>query len=213
MNDALVRRITVISALLIGASVVVSMPLYFQYQGPPPAWNVFTRNLINLITAGLLILFVSGFAHAVRRADAAFEWPASVIYAAGMLFVAVGLVGISLETGTVFSAPGTMDPTVDGLLADGNVLIHGSIKRLLTAIFLLGCGYAGSRTRLIPGWLAVAGYLIAAFNLFFLPSIYFGKDATQFYSAIGWGNTAFCASFLVYWILAVGILWMRRPQT
>jgi hypothetical protein len=155
---------------------------------------VLTRDLINLLTCAGLIVFVSGFAHAVRRADEAYEWPASVIYGAGMLFTAMALVGVSLETGTVFGAPdGTLDPTVDGLLADGNVLIHGSIKRLLSAIFLLACGYAGSRTRLIPGWLAVAAYLIAAFNLFFVPSLYFGKDATQFYSAIGWGNTAFSA--------------------
>jgi hypothetical protein len=213
MNDALVRRITAISGILIGATIVFSIPLYFMYQGPPPAWNVLTRNLVNLLTCAGLIVFVSGFAHAVRRADANYEWPASVIYGAGMLFTAMALVGVSLETGTVFGAPdGTLDPTVDGLLADANVLIHGSIKRLLSAIFLLACGYAGSRTRLIPGWLAVAAYLIAAFNLFFVPSLYFGKDATQFYSAIGWGNTAFCASFLVYWMLAVGIVWMRRAR-
>jgi hypothetical protein len=210
MNDALVQRITAISGILIGSTIVFSLPLYFMYEGPPPAWNILTRNLINLLNCAGLVLFVSGFAYRVRRANADFEWPASVIYGAGLLFTAVTLVGVSLEAGSVFGAPdGTLDPTIDGLLANGNVLIHGSIKRLTSALFLLGCGYAGFRTRLLPGWLANAAYLIAAFNLFFVPSIYFGKDATQFYSAIGWGNTAFCASFLVYWILAVGIIWLR----
>jgi hypothetical protein len=114
----------------------------------------------------------------------------------------------------VFGAPdGTLDPTTDGPLAHGNILIHGPIKRLLTAILLLAAGFAVVRSRVVPVWMGRAAYVIALFNLAFVPSIYFGKDATQFYSALGWGNTAFCASFLAYWVVAVAIALLRRPRT
>jgi hypothetical protein len=68
-----------------------------------------------------------------------------------MLFVAVTLVAISFEAGVVFGAPdGTVDPTTDGPLAHGNILIHGPIKRLLTAILLLAAGFAVVRARIVP---------------------------------------------------------------
>jgi hypothetical protein len=213
MNDAQIRRVTAISGLAMALLGMASIPLYFIYTGPPPAWNVFTRDLVGLVTLAMFILFISGFGHLLRRTDAATEWLASVFQNTGMLFVAVALVAVSLEAGVVFGAPdGSLDPTIDGPLAEGNILIHGSIKRLLTVVMLAAAGAAVLRTRLVPRWLGHAAFVIAAFNLFFVPSIYFGKDATQFYSAIGWGNTAFCASFLAYWILAVGIALLRRPR-
>jgi hypothetical protein len=36
---------------------------------------------------------------------------------------------------------------------------------------------------------------------------------TEFYSAIGWGNTALVGSFIAYWMVAVGIAAMKRPST
>ncbi len=211
MNDVQVRRITGISGVLIGALTVIVIPLYFIYSGPPPAWNVLTRDLINLVLCAVLIVFTAGLSHLIRRADAAFEWVASILYAAGLLFIGMTLVAISLEAGGVFGTPnGTIDPTIDGPLADGNVLIHGPIKRLLTAVFPLPAGYAILRTRMLHPAFGWAAYLIALFNLAFVPSIYFGNDATRFYSALGWGNSAFAASFLAYWMLAAGIALLRR---
>jgi hypothetical protein len=42
-----------------------------------------------------------------------------------------------------------------------------------------------------------------------VPSLYFGPDAAQFYSAVGWGNSALTASLLVYWVTAIGIAVLR----
>jgi hypothetical protein len=213
MTDAQIRRITGLSGVALAISGMATLPLYFMYAGPPPAWNVFTRELIALFSFTSLILFVTGFSCLIRRSGAAYEWVASVFHGAGLLFVGIALVAVSLEAGVVFGAPdGTLDPTIDGPLAEGNILMQGSIKRLLTAIMLVAGGFAVLRTALVPRWMGYAAYVIAAFNLFFVPSMYFGKDATRFYSAIGWGNSAFCASFLAYWILAVGIVLLRRPR-
>lgn len=214
MNNAQVRHITGISGVAIGVVGTLHIPLYFMYSGPPPAWNVFTRDLVGLIVCAFLIVFIAGISYLIRHADAAYEWVASLVYAAGLIYVAVTLVAISLEAGVVFGTPdGSVDPTIDGPLAEGNILIHGSIKRLLTAVFLVPAGYAVLRTRMLPCWVGRAAYGIALFNLAFVPSIYFGKDAAQFYSAIGWGNSAFAASFMMYWILALGITMLRQPRT
>lgn len=200
-----------IAGVMMGLSVMLSIPLYFIYAGPPPAWNVLTRDLVNLISFALMLVFIACFSHLIRRADEESGWLASIFYGAGMLFVAVALVATALEAGVVFGIPdGTVDPTIDGPLAHANILMHGSIKRLLTVVMLVPAGYAVLRTGILPRWVAWGAYLIAAANLAFVPSLFFGSDVTKFYSAIGWGNSAFVGSFLGYWILAVGIAALRR---
>jgi hypothetical protein len=65
---------------------------------------------------------------------------------------------------------------------------------------------------MLPSWLGRVAYSIAFLNLLFVPAMYFGTDAAQFYSAIGWGNSALVASFIAYWMLAVGVTLLRQPQ-
>ena len=210
MNTARVRHLIGILGVMIGVGGTLLIPLYFMYSGAPPLWNVLTRNLINLIVCAFLIIFFAGFSHLIRQADSAYEWVASLVYGAGLIYVAVILVAISLEVGAVLGAPnGKIDPTINGPLAEGSILIHGSITRILTAVIMGATGYAVLRTRMLPGWAGHTAYGIALFNLAFVPSIYFGKDPAQFYSAVGWGNTAFAAIFILYWILAVSIRMLR----
>jgi hypothetical protein len=213
MNDGQVRMFTAWAGVLIAALTVVTVPLYFVHSGPPPVANVHARNLLTLLTSAAFVVFFTGFSHLMRRAESAVEWPASLFRAAGLLYMAMTLVAVAHEAGVAFGAPdGSLDPTTDGPLAEANVLIHGSIKRMLTAMLLLAGGFAAVRARLIPRWLGLAAYAIAGFNLFFLPSMFFGTDVTKFYSAHGWGNSAFAGSLILYWTLAVGIVLLRRPR-
>ena len=71
-------------------------------------------------------------------------------------------------------------------------------------------GYAAVRSGLLPRWAASSAYLLALINLAFLPSLYFGNDTSQFFSANGWGTTAIIASLYAYWVLAIGITLLRR---
>jgi hypothetical protein len=194
-----------------GIGVIVTVPLYFVYSGPPPAWNVLTRGLLTLVECASMLVFVACLSHLIRRTDATLDWLGSIVYGAGMLFVAIALVATAFEAGVVSGAPdGALDPTTDGVLADANVLMHGSIKRLLTVVMLVPAGYAIRRTRILPAWAAWSAYFIALCNLAFVPSLYFGDDVTKFYSAIGWGNSALVGGFIGYWILAVVIASLRR---
>jgi hypothetical protein len=213
MTDTLVRRLTGFAGILAAVLGIVLVPLYFIYSGPPPAWNVLTRNVINLIAAVAILVFLLGLAHLARRAGARYDFLASMISGAGLLYVAVTLVAISLETGVVLeTTDGTVDPTVDGPIAHANMLLHGSIARLLTAVTLFAAGVAIVRSGILPRWIGRAAYVVAVVNLAFVPALFFGDDAAHFYSAVGWGTAATAATLLLYWALAAGIAALRRPR-
>jgi hypothetical protein len=111
----------------------------------------------------------------------------------------------------VFGAPdGSVDPTIDGPLAHANMLAHGPIKRLLTAIYLFAAGHAAQRAGLLPRWLCQAGHIIAVLNLAFVPSLYFGTDPTEFYAVHGWANSAVTGSLIIYWVIAASIVLLRQ---
>jgi hypothetical protein len=199
----------------IAASITIfaAVPLYFVHDGPPPADNVFTRCLITLFTGAFMLVFFSGFAHVLRNQGAEQEWRASLFWGTSLLYVGFVLLGAAHEAGVAFNAPGVADPTIDGVLADANILVHGSIKRILTAVLLIAAASSILAARTLPRWLGYMAWAIALANLAFVPSIYFGKDPTEFYSAIGWGNTAFVGSLIVYWIIAAAVVLFRRPAS
>lgn len=204
------RRIMGMSGVLIGVGITLVLPLYFLYSGPPPAWDVFTRELINLFVLVLFFIFFACFSHLIREADQASGWLASIVFGAGLLYVAIGLIATANETGVVYGSPGhLLDPTIDGPLADANILMHGSIKRLLTTVALLAGACAIKRTGILPSWAAMSAYTVALCNLLFVPALFFGHDVTRFYSAVGWGNSALVGSFFGYWTFATGFAALR----
>ena len=42
--------------------------------------------------------------------------------------------------------------------------------------------------------------------------MFFGPDATQFYSAVGWGTTATIPVLVVCWILIASVILIRTPE-
>ena len=105
-----------------------------------------------------------------------------------------------------------MDPTNDGHLAAANILAHGSVKRMLTAVYLISTSYATIRSGILRRWIGVLGYAIAAVNIAFIPALFFGTDVTHFYSAHGWGNSALAGSLIIWWMLAVSIALLRSKR-
>jgi hypothetical protein len=94
-------------------------------------------------------------------------------------------------------------------LAQANILFHGSIKRLLTALYLFSIAYAALRSEILPRWIGWLGVVIGAVNVGFIPAMFFGTDVTRFYSAHGWGNSAVTGSLIIWWMLAVSIALLR----
>jgi hypothetical protein len=166
MDDIRIRRLTGFAAIAAAVLGTCLVPLYFMYSGAPPAWNVLTRSFVNLLAAAAVFVFIAGLAHLIRRAGARYEWLAGLVSGAGLMYVTVTLVAISLEAGVVLDEPdGTVDPTVDGPVAHANMLLHGSVPRLLTAVMLAAAGYAILRSGVAPRWAGRSAYVLAAINL------------------------------------------------
>ena len=208
-----VRRATALAGITVFATTIATVMLYFSPTGPPPLQNVLTRSLIGLVTLGSLIVFFTGLNELIRSDEDSARFALAVGRTAGVLFIAIALVALSNEAGVAFGAPdGSMDPTTDGPLAAANILAHGSIKRMLTAVYLISTSYATIRSGILPRWIGVLGYAIAAVNIAFIPALFFGTDVTHFYSAHGWGNSALAGSLIIWWMLAVSIALLRSKR-
>ena len=206
-----VRAITALSGIVAVVTTIAVVALYFTHMGPPPMENVLTRTLLGLGTFSSFMLFMAGLHALLRREGSAGDFALLLSQTAGILFVGMGLIAMANEAGVAFGAPdGSMDPTTDGPLAAANILIHGSIQRLLTATYLFAIGYAVFQTSLIPRWIGALGFVIGAVNVGFIPALFFGTDVTRFYSAHGWGNSALAGSLIIWWILAVSLALLGR---
>ena len=208
-----VRRATALAGITVFATTIATVMLYFSPTGPPSLQNVLTRSLIGLVSLGSLIVFVTGLNELNRSDEDSGRFALAVAQTAGVLFIGIALVALSNEAGVAFGAPdGSMDPTTDGPLAAANILAHGSIKRMLTAVYLISTSYATIRSGILRRWIGVLGYAIAAVNIAFIPALFFGTDVTHFYSAHGWGNSALAGSLIIWWMLAVSIALLRSKR-
>jgi hypothetical protein len=202
MNETFARRLTRLAGIGAATALIIEVPLYFVYSGPPPDSNVLARLLIAVVALAFLIVFVAAFRELVKRVNPAHEWVGSMIFATGLVYVTVTLVSSGLEAGAVIAVDRPVDPTIT---VSGTYVLYGSIGRLLLALFLTAVGHGISRTNLLPRWTSRSAYVLAGVNLVFVPSLFFGNDPADFYAANGWGTTASMGAVLSYWLLALGI--------
>ncbi|MDQ0746377.1 hypothetical protein QF034_000608 [Streptomyces africanus] len=206
MNETFARRLTGLTGIAAAAALIIEVPLYFVYSGPPPDANVLTRLLLGIFALAFLIVFVTAFRELVKRVNPAYEWVGSLAFATGLVYVAVTLVSSGLEAGAVIAADRSIDPTIT---VSGTYILYGSIGKVLMALFLTAVGFGISRTNLLPRWTGRSAYVLAGVNLAFVPSLFFGNDPADFYAANGWGTTASLGAILSYWLLALGITTYR----
>ncbi|WP_420037531.1 hypothetical protein ACN2WE_39575 [Streptomyces sp. cg28] len=202
MTETFARRLTGAAGIAAAAAFIIEVPLYFVYSGPPPDANVLGRLLIGILALAFLLVFVTAFRELVKRVSPEYEWAGSIAFAAGLVYATITLVSSGLEAGAVIAADRPIDPTI---AVSGTYILYGSISRLMLALFLTALGFAVSRTRLLPHWTGRSAYVLAAVNLAFVPSLFFGNTPAHFYAANGWGTTALMGALLSYWLLAFGI--------
>ncbi|MFI6867273.1 hypothetical protein [Nocardia sp. NPDC050406] len=202
------RRTTALAALFGAVVTLIELPLYFLYGGPPPDWNIFTRSLFGLLGLTAFVVFMNGFAYLVRRADAAYDWVGGLAATAGLMWVTVAFVSTAFEVGAAIQATEPIDPTIS---VSGTYILYGSTSRLLETVFFTAFGVAVLRTRLLPEWTAKSAFVMAAINIVFVPSLFFGNTPANFYAANGWGTTATVGGLTMLWLLAIGVALTRAP--
>ncbi|MGW3353918.1 hypothetical protein ACWDFL_00675 [Streptomyces bungoensis] len=202
MTETFARRLTGVACIAAAVAFIVEVPLYFIYSGPPPDANVLGRLLIGIVALACLVVFVTALRELVRRVAPAYEWAGAIAYSAGLVYATITLVSSGLEAGAVIATDHPIDPTIT---VSGTYILYGSISRLMLALFLAAVGFVVSRTNLLPRWTGRSAYALAAINLAFVPSLFFGNTPARFYAANGWGTTALMGALLSYWLLALGI--------
>ncbi|TQJ57042.1 hypothetical protein OHU34_07295 [Streptomyces sp. NBC_00080] len=202
MSEVIARRLTGLAALVTAVALIVQVPLYFVYDGPPPDGNVLSRLLIGIVALAFLVVFVTAFRELVGRVSPAHAWAGSLAFATGLVYATITLVSMGLEAGAVIAVDHPIDPTID---VSGTYILYGAISKLMLALFLTALGQAVTRARLLPRWTGRSAYVLAGINLAFVPSLFFGNDPTFFYAANGWGTTALLGAVLSYWLLALGV--------
>jgi len=213
MNESSLRRHVGIFGLVGTLISLTDIPLYFIYDGAPPQWDILTRVLAGIVSGTILIVFLVGFRLVICQRRPQLEWAATLVLVSGLMWLAFSMVAQSMEAGTAIVSKVPIDPTVEGVLAPGQFLLWGSIGRLMTTLFLSASGFAILRGRFMPAWLAWLAFLVALINLAFVPAMFFGYDAAQFYSAVGWGTTATAPVLVVCWIIIASILLLRTPAS
>ncbi|MEU8899281.1 hypothetical protein [Nocardia sp. NPDC048505] len=197
----MIRRVTGAAGVIAAVLTLVELPLYFVYSGPPPDWNVFTRSMFGLTGLTVLVVFMSGIRYLVRDRAPEYEWAGGLATAAGLMWLTVSFVSTGLEVGAVIEAPEPIDPTIT---VSGTYILYGSISKLLIALFLCAFGFGVSKARLLPRWTVWSAYALAAAQVLFVPSMFFGNTPAEFYAANGWGTTATMGGLMMLWLLAIG---------
>jgi hypothetical protein len=206
-------KITGIFGILAFLTVPVSMVLYFMYSGVPPIWNVLLRTLVALFSLLFELIFFTGFQQTIKKITKENNWLIVLMYNTVCICIATNFVAHSLEAGGVLNPEGAaVDATQDGLLAQGNYLLYGSIGRLLMATYMGIIGIITFKTKIFPKWTGWMAIIIGIINLTFVPSMFFGTNAGDFYSAVGWGNSAVAASLFVWWIMVVSIILIKNKN-
>jgi hypothetical protein len=209
--ETAIRRYTGMFGLIASLFIIAQVPLYFMYETPPD-WNILTRSLIGITGCTVYIVYFIGLRQLIRQVDPAYDWIATIVQLAGVLWVAMVFVPQSMEVGAAISVDHDIDTTTEGPFAAAQYLLQGGVSRLLMALFLIALGIAVSRLGLLPRWVSRSAYLLAVINLAFLPAVYFGDDAADFYSAQGWGTTASMGALWSLWTLAVSISILRSAR-
>ncbi|MFE3900182.1 hypothetical protein ACFXPY_07375 [Streptomyces sp. NPDC059153] len=209
MNEIVARRFTGGMGIAAAAGLILEVPLYFVYSGPPPQANVLARLLIGILALGFLLVFATGFRELVKRTAPQVEWAGTLAFASGLAYTVVTLVSSGLEAGAVIATDHPIDPTIT---VSGTYILYGSISRMLLAMFLAGFGYAVSKSGLLARWAHRSAFILAGINLAFMPSLFFGNTPAHFYAANGWGTTALMGGLLSYWLLTIGITTYRSAR-
>ncbi|MBV2357073.1 hypothetical protein KUM39_22310 [Streptomyces sp. J2-1] len=202
MNETAARRLTGRAGVAAALGLILEVPLYFVYSGPPPDTNVLARLLIGILALGALMVFVTGFRELVGSAAPEAGTAGTLALVAGLAYTVVTLVSSGLEAGAVIAADHPIDPTIT---VSGTYILYGTVSRMLLGMFLACFAYAVARAGLLPRWAHRTAYALAAVNFAFMPSLFFGNTPAHFYAANGWGTTALMGAVLSYWLLAVGV--------
>jgi hypothetical protein len=224
MNGWSVVRWTGVLGLAGTAFQLVAFVFLFA-AGTPPAFDDPTKVLayvknahFGLTTAAILLCIgfalVIGFNAGLRAvavaAAAENEWLATATFAAGVVTLVLGFVGIGLLLADIaIVASSQADAAQVRLLFETSGVIGGAPSLVPLAFYLGAAGSLGATTRILPRWLALVGWIGSVLVLIAALSAYGGSDPTAFWAADG-PVTILALLPLYVWTLGASVAFLRE---
>lgn len=169
--------------------------------------------MIDTILMASLIVFLAGFRQIITHARRELQWIADIGFGAGLVFVAITMVGDAMEAGAAFDVI-DMPPDASAIraLTEGHILMFGATGCVLLALVSAASGYVTLASRALPAWTGWLAFAVAASNIAWVPSIFGGSSDTSFFSAGGVGVAVFATFPWLVWVVAVGVVTIRGTR-
>ena len=161
-----------------------------------------TVELLFLIGFSLFIGFIAGLRALAIAAAPEHEWLATTTFGAGIAIAVIGLVSSGLALAAIAIAASThADAAQIRLLFEIERLLGGAPWLVPAAFFFGAAGSLGAVAKILPRWLALAGWVGSVLMLIAAFSAYGGSNPAAFWSANG-GVTIL--AFLPFWVWTLG---------
>ena len=172
--------------------------------------------LADTFLMAFLIVFLACFRQLVTKARHDLQWVADITFGAGLVFIAVTLVGDSMDGGAALDAIGlTADPSVTRTLVVGHAIMFGSTGAVLLALVSATAAYLTFASGVVPRWTGVLAAATAVSNLAWAIVGFNGTSPDHFFAVGGIGNAMLAIFPWLVWVICVGVTTVRgaRPGT
>lgn len=166
--------------------------------------------LADTFLMAFLIVFLACFRRLITREHPQLQWIADITFGAGIVFIAVTLVGDSMEGGVALDAMGD-DPnaTVIRTLLVGHSVMFGSTGAVLLALVSASAAYLTFATTILPSWTGYLAGATALSNLVWAVLGFGGTSDEAFFAAGGIGNAMLAIFPWLVWVFCVGLVTVR----
>ena len=219
-----VKRWTGIAAIGVAALLTTEFILH-QVVGPRPELDqsaelaaffvkhhnqLLTIVLIDTVLMANIIVFLAGFRQIITHTRHDLQWIADITFGAGLVFVAITMVGDAMEAGSALDVVSlTPDASAIRALTEGHAVMFGATGCVLLAVISGSSAYTVLASRALPRWTGVVAWVVAALQIFGLATIFGGTSDRFWFSSGGVGVTLTATFPWVAWVITVGIVTIR----
>jgi len=170
--------------------------------------------LADTFLMAFLIVFLSCFRQLVTKARPDLQWIADITFGAGLVFIAVTLVGDSMEGGVALDLMGLEpDPSVIRALMVGHSIMFGSTGAVLLALVSATAAYLTFASGVVPRWTGSLAVATALSNVAWAVVGFNGTSAQSFFAAGGIGNALLAIFPWLVWVVCVGVTTVRGTRS